>query len=189
MAKPDVYNVDCPSQSILALIGSKWSMLLLCALRAGPARTHALKRRLSGVSAKMLTQTLRELERHGEIPPRVEYSLTPLGRSLASLVIEIENWVTANYSKMTGIARRYDSPAASSARYAAGRTGRARLHEAHHAPPGKFEASCFTFAKTGQSPNCDSVRTRRIFSVTIQPHDRNTSSCDAWTQTDLSQAA
>ena len=124
MAKPDVYNVDCPSQSILALIGSKWSMLLLCALRAGPARTHALKRRLSGVSAKMLTQTLRELERHGivarrdygEIPPRVEYSLTPLGRSLATLVVEIENWVTANYSKMTGIARRYDSPAASSAR-------------------------------------------------------------------------
>ena len=124
MAKADVYNVDCPSQSILALIGSKWSMLLLCALRAGPARTHALKRRLSGVSAKMLTQTLRELERHGivarrdygEIPPRVEYSLTPLGRSLATLVIEIENWVTANYSKMTSVVRRYDSPAASSAR-------------------------------------------------------------------------
>ena len=124
MAKPDVYNVDCPSQSILSLIGSKWSMLLLCSLRAGPARTHALKRRLSGVSAKMLTQTLRELERHGivarrdygEIPPRVEYSLTPLGRSLASLVVEIENWVTANYSKMTGSVRRYDSPAASSAR-------------------------------------------------------------------------
>jgi DNA-binding HxlR family transcriptional regulator len=124
MAKPNVYNVDCPSQSILSLIGSKWSMLLLCALRAGPARTHALKRRLSGVSAKMLTQSLRELERHGivarrdygEIPPRVEYSLTPLGRSLASLVVEIENWVTANYSKMTGSARRYDSPAANSAR-------------------------------------------------------------------------
>ena len=124
MAKPDVYNVDCPSQSILSLIGSKWSMLLLCALRAGPARKHALKRRLSAVSAKMLTQTLRELERHGnvarrdygEIPPRVEYSLTPLGRSLATLVVEIENWVTANYSKLTGIARRYDSPAASCAR-------------------------------------------------------------------------
>jgi len=122
--KADVYNLDCPSRNILALIGSKWSMMLLCALRAGPARTHALKRRLSGVSAKMLTQTLRELERHGivarrdygEIPPRVEYSLTPLGRSLASLVVEIENWVTANYSKMTGSVRRYDSPSADSAR-------------------------------------------------------------------------
>ena len=124
MAKANPFNPDCPSQEILALIGSKWSMLLLCSLRAGPARTHALKRRLSGVSAKMLTQTLRELERHGivarrdygEIPPRVEYSLTPLGRSLATLVVEIENWVTANYSKMTGSVRRYDSPAASSAR-------------------------------------------------------------------------
>ena len=122
--KANVFNRDCPSQSILALIGSKWSMLILCSLRAGPRRTHELKRHLSGVSAKMLTQTLRELERHGivarrdygEIPPRVEYSLTSLGRSLASLVIEIENWVTANYSKMTGIVRRYDSPAANSAR-------------------------------------------------------------------------
>lgn len=117
--KADVYNRECPSQAILALIGSKWSMLILCALRAGPARTHAVKRRLDGVSAKMLTQTLRELERHGivrrtdygEVPPRVEYSLTPLGRSLAGLVVEIENWVTANYTRMAGTARRYDAAA------------------------------------------------------------------------------
>ena len=120
MAKPNVYNVDCPSQGILALIGSKWSMLLLCALRAGPRRTGELKRRLAGVSAKMLTQTLRELERHGiveredfgEIPPRVEYRLSPLGRSLASLVAEIEHWVTAHYSRMTGSVRRFDADAA-----------------------------------------------------------------------------
>jgi DNA-binding HxlR family transcriptional regulator len=117
MAKPNVYNVDCPSQSILALIGSKWSMLILCALRAGPRRTGELKRRLEGVSAKMLTQTLRELERHGilerhdfgEVPPRVEYRLSPLGRSLASLVVEIESWVTTNYTRMTGNVRRYDA--------------------------------------------------------------------------------
>ena len=117
--KPDVYNGDCPSQSILTLIGAKWSMLILCTLRGGPARTHALKRRL-GASSKMLTQTLRELERHGiidrrdfgEVPPRVEYSLTPLGRSLAALVVEIESWVTTNYSRMTGSARRYDADAA-----------------------------------------------------------------------------
>ena len=118
--KADIYNTDCPSQSILALIGSKWSMLVLCSLRTGPQRTHALKRRLSGVSAKMLTQTLRELERHGivarrdygEVPPRVEYSLTPLGRSLATLVVEIENWVTTNYTRIAGTARRYDANAA-----------------------------------------------------------------------------
>jgi DNA-binding HxlR family transcriptional regulator len=118
--KANVYNVDCPSQSILALIGSKWSMLLLCALRQGPRRTGDLKRRLSGVSAKMLTQTLRELERHGiveredfvEIPPRVEYRLSALGRSLSDLVIGIEHWVTANYQRMTGSVRRYDANAA-----------------------------------------------------------------------------
>jgi DNA-binding HxlR family transcriptional regulator len=116
----NVYNRDCPSQGILALIGSKWSMLILCSLRAGPRRTHEIKRRLAGVSAKMLTQTLRELERHGivhredfgEVPPRVEYRLTPLGRSLAALVVDIEAWVTANYSRMTSVARKYDADAA-----------------------------------------------------------------------------
>jgi DNA-binding HxlR family transcriptional regulator len=114
--KPNVYNTACPSQSILALVGGKWSMLIVCSLRAGPKRTHEIKRRLEGVSSKMLTQTLRELERHGivarrdyaEVPPRVEYSLTPLGGSLAGLVNEIENWVTANYSRMIGVVRRYD---------------------------------------------------------------------------------
>lgn len=116
-ARANVYNRDCPSQGILALIGSKWSMLVLCSLRAGPRRTHELKRRLEGVSSKMLTQTLRELERHGivhrrdfgEVPPRVEYELTVLGRSLAALVINIEDWVTANYSRMTGVVRSYDA--------------------------------------------------------------------------------
>ena len=109
MPKANVYDRGCPSRGILALIGGKWSMLSLCALRAGPRRTHELKRRLAGVSAKMLTQTLRDLERHGlvarrvynTVPPRVEYRLTPLGRSLAALVNRIELWVTANYSRMT----------------------------------------------------------------------------------------
>jgi len=118
--RANVYNRDCPSQGILALIGSKWSMLVLCSLRSGPHRTHEIKRRLEGVSSKMLTQTLRELERHGivaredfgEVPPRVEYRLTPLGSSLAALVVDIENWVTANYTRMTGSARRYDADAA-----------------------------------------------------------------------------
>jgi DNA-binding HxlR family transcriptional regulator len=118
--QPNVYNRDCPSQGILALIGSKWSMLILCSLRTAPCRTHALKRRLTGVSSKMLTQTLRELERHGivhredfgEVPPRVEYRLTPLGRSLAALVVNIEEWVTANYTRMTGEVKRYDADAA-----------------------------------------------------------------------------
>jgi len=110
------FNASCPSQDILALIGSKWSLLLLCILREGPVRTGALARRAGGISQKMLTQTLRELTRHGivnrkdfgETPPHVEYSLTPLGRSLSALVVEIENWVTANYQRMTSSARRHD---------------------------------------------------------------------------------
>ena len=118
-AKPDVYNRDCPSQEILALIGSKWSMLLLCSLGDGPVRSGELGRRAGGISQKMLTETLRELERHGivhrkdygEVPPRVEYSLTPLGRSLTQLVRKIEEWVESNYSRMTRVAQSYDASA------------------------------------------------------------------------------
>lgn len=114
--KADPFNARCPSQEILALIGSKWSMLLLCVLRAGPIRSGELGRRVGGISQKMLTQTLRDLERHGivlrrdfnEVPPRVEYSLTRLGRSLADLVQQIEDWVSANYRRMSSVARTFE---------------------------------------------------------------------------------
>ena len=117
MARADVFDSNCPSQSVLALIGGKWSMLIVCALRSGPKRNGELRRRLAGVSAKMLAQTLRELERHGivqredfgEVPPRVEYRLSPLGQSLAGLVAQIESWVTTNYSRMSSHARRHDA--------------------------------------------------------------------------------
>jgi DNA-binding HxlR family transcriptional regulator len=111
------FDARCPSQAVLALIGSKWSMLLLCILSAGPVRSGELGRRAGGISQKVLTQTLRELERHGivhrrdfaEMPPRVEYSLTPLGRSLARLVRRIEAWVESNYSRMTRVVQAYDA--------------------------------------------------------------------------------
>ena len=121
MPKANPFNRDCPSQDILALIGSKWSMLLLCALRDGPTRSGELARRAGGISQKMLTQTLRELERHGivhrrdfqEVPPHVEYSLTRLGVSLSDLVRQIEGWVTANYTRMASVARTFeDNPRA-----------------------------------------------------------------------------
>jgi DNA-binding HxlR family transcriptional regulator len=119
MRRANPFNASCPSQRILALIGTKWSMLLLCLLSTGPVRTGELKRRAGGISQKMLTQTLRDLERHGivcrrdfrEMPPRVEYSLTPLGRSLAKLVRQIEGWVESNYSRMVAVARGYDAGA------------------------------------------------------------------------------
>jgi DNA-binding HxlR family transcriptional regulator len=113
----NLFNANCPSQDILALIGGKWSMLLLCILNEGPIRTGELARRAGGISQKMLTQTLRELVRHGivrrrdfgEVPPRVEYSLTPLGESLSQLVRKIEAWVESNYSRMTRVAQVYDA--------------------------------------------------------------------------------
>jgi len=117
MPKANPFNPECPSQEILALIGSKWSMLLLCILSGGPVRTGELARRTGGISQKMLTQTLRELERHGivhrrdfqEVPPRVEYSLTRLGLSLSDLVRQIESWITANYTRMTSVARSFEA--------------------------------------------------------------------------------
>jgi len=113
----DLYNPQCPSRRILELIGSKWSMLLLCTLRDGAIRTGALRREVGGISQKMLTQTLRELERHGlierisydEIPPRVEYRLTRLGRSLSDLIEEIEQWVETHYPRLADKARAFDA--------------------------------------------------------------------------------
>ena len=108
MPKANPYNRTCPSQGILALIGGKWSMLILCALRSGPRRTHDLKRRLEGVSAKMLTQTLRQLERNGlveridhqTVPPHVEYRLTSLGRSLNRVLAPVDHWAEAHFPKL-----------------------------------------------------------------------------------------
>lgn len=113
----DLYNPRCPSRKILQLIGSKWSMLLLCSLRSGALRTGALRREVGGISQKMLTQTLRDLERHGlierisydEIPPRVEYKLTRLGRSLSNLIDEIEQWIESHYPRLADESRAFDA--------------------------------------------------------------------------------
>ena len=115
--KANVYNSDCPSQSILALIGGKWSMLILCSLRAGPRRTHQIKRRLEGVSSKMLTQTLRELERHGivhrqdhaEVPPRVEYALSPLGATMAPPLKALGSWSLTHGKRVEEARDRFDA--------------------------------------------------------------------------------
>jgi DNA-binding HxlR family transcriptional regulator len=97
---PNVFTEACPSRAILELIADKWTLLILPALRRGAKRNGELMRQIGGVSQKMLTQTLRELERNGlvarldyqEVPPRVEYELTELGHSLSDTVRKLDSW-------------------------------------------------------------------------------------------------
>jgi len=111
----NVYTEACPSRAILELIADKWTLLILPALRRGPMRNGDLMRLIGGVSQKMLTQTLRELERNGlveridyaEVPPRVEYALTDLGRSLSDAVRKLDSWAEAHITQVQAARARY----------------------------------------------------------------------------------
>jgi DNA-binding HxlR family transcriptional regulator len=102
------YNLNCPSRDVLQLIGGKWTILILCCLQQGPVRTGELMRSIGGVSQKMLTQTLREMEINGlverisypQVPPKVEYKLTVLGASLSELARALEQWVVVHYPEI-----------------------------------------------------------------------------------------
>ncbi len=104
----DPYRADCPSRRLLDRIGDRWTVLVIGALDPGPRRFGALAAEVGGISQKMLTQTLRSLERDGfvirtaypEIPPRVEYELTPLGRSLQGPLRALEQWAITNMSEV-----------------------------------------------------------------------------------------
>lgn len=96
----DVLNEDCPSRQVLDRIADKWTSLAIYALSDGTMRYGELERRIGGISQKMLTQTLRSLEDDGlverkiypVVPPHVEYSLTPLGRTLIEPLTAICRW-------------------------------------------------------------------------------------------------
>lgn len=100
----DVFRADCPARTTLTLLAEKWSVLVIHALSERPYRTSELRRRIGGVSEKMLIQTLRRLETHGlvsrqdhhEVPPRVDYSLTPLGASLGPVIRSLDAWIEAH---------------------------------------------------------------------------------------------
>jgi DNA-binding HxlR family transcriptional regulator len=100
----DVYSACCPSRAALDLIADKWAVLVAGCLVDGPKRHSWLRQRIGGISGKMLTRTLRELERAGlverrifpEVPPRVEYSLSPLGATLSEPVAALMEWAKAN---------------------------------------------------------------------------------------------
>ena len=104
---------------ILARIGDKWSILIIILLGDGPMRFNELRRKIGGVSQRMLTLTVRGLERDGflkrtvfpTIPPRVDYELTPLGRSLLQPIQQLGMWATNNVDVIEDAQRRYDKAA------------------------------------------------------------------------------
>lgn len=116
---PNPWDAACPSREVLSMIGDKWALLLMPKLADGPKRNGELIRVLEGVSQKMLTQTLRDMERNGlvirrdfqEVPPRVEYELTPLGRSLGKVVAKIDQWVVHNYRAVEQARGEFDAAA------------------------------------------------------------------------------
>jgi DNA-binding HxlR family transcriptional regulator len=106
-----------PVTEILARIGDKWSVLIVMMLSEGPRRFSELKRMVDGISQRMLTLTLRGLERDGlvtrtvtpSIPPRVDYELTALGRSLREPVTALGRWAVDNRPAMLEARAAYDA--------------------------------------------------------------------------------
>jgi DNA-binding HxlR family transcriptional regulator len=115
----DVLAAACPTRQVVNRIGDRWSLLVLCALEGGTLRFQQLRRAVDGVSQKMLTQTLRTLERDGlvrreiyaSVPPRVDYSLTALGASLSDTVIAIRSWAYANMDTIESARAEFDARA------------------------------------------------------------------------------
>lgn len=113
----DPFDAGCPSRRLLDRIGDRWSVLVLLALADGPMRFSQLRRVVEGVSQKMLTQTLRALERDGlldrtvfaEVPPRVQYELTALGRDLLGPLQVLSGWAVQHMSAVAAAQRAYDA--------------------------------------------------------------------------------
>lgn len=110
------YARNCPSREVLDRIGDRWTVLVVGTLADGPLRFGELAKRVEGISQKMLTQTLRSLERDGlatrtayaEIPPRVEYELTEAGLTLQQPLRALEQWAIANLGAVTEARQAYD---------------------------------------------------------------------------------
>lgn len=113
----DLYRADCPSRSILDQIADKWSMLILAVLCQEPLRFNAIKRRLEGITQKALTQALRRLERNGLVarhviptsPVAVEYSVTPLGRTLKEPFAALYNWTVEHGPEIAAARQTFDA--------------------------------------------------------------------------------
>lgn len=112
----NVFDSNCPTRQVLDCIADKWTVLIIHRLAKGTLRFAQLRREVDGISQKVLTNTLRMLERDGivtrriyaSVPPRVEYSLTALGRSLCKLVEGICGWAEANIEQVQTARKVYE---------------------------------------------------------------------------------
>ena len=108
----------CPVREVLDRIGGKWSTLILQLLGTRPLRFGALRRAVPDISQRMLTQTLRDLQRDGlvrrevfpTVPPSVEYSLTPLGQSLLPPIEQLVDWAKVHHARVVAARTAFDSP-------------------------------------------------------------------------------
>jgi len=113
----NVYDQNCPTRLVLDRVADKWTVLIIGKLSAQTLRFGELQREVSGISTKVLTQALRELERDGlvkrqiyaSVPPKVEYSLTPLGQTLVQLVDSIRLWAETNVEVILTARQAFDT--------------------------------------------------------------------------------
>lgn len=116
MKKANPYEAGCPTRLVLDRIGDKWTVLLLGLLESGPVRFNQLRKRIDGLSQKVLSQTLKGLERDGlirrkaypTVPVTVEYSITPLGETLTAIVRNLVSWAETHIEEVQTAQRRYD---------------------------------------------------------------------------------
>jgi DNA-binding HxlR family transcriptional regulator len=113
---PDPYAAGCPTRLLLDRIGDKWMVLTLSLIRDKPRRFNALRRDIEGMTQKMLSQTLRQMDRDGLItrtvlpttPVSVEYAITPLGRTLATVLDGLQLWARDYIADVLAARRLYD---------------------------------------------------------------------------------
>ena len=104
----DAFDPECPTRVVLDRVGDKWTVLIIEILDDGPKRFGEIRQAIGGITPKVLTSTLRSLvadglvtrQSFGEVPPRVEYSLTDLGRSLQAPVTALRRWAERNVAEL-----------------------------------------------------------------------------------------
>ena len=113
----DVFDDRCPTRMMLDRLADKWALLVLDRLDGGPVRFNRLRRDVRGISQKVLSQTLKRLERdglvnrtvHPTVPVSVEYALTPLGRTLTETVAAFAHWAERNMDAVLTAQAAYDA--------------------------------------------------------------------------------